>query len=60
MYIQYTANPDPIYVFLEMKLRGLVPNFQIHVSVCDLNMYIPTLGTPVFLQQNRWTDRGNI
>jgi hypothetical protein len=29
---------DPIYVFLpiEMKLRGLVPNFYIHVSVRDL------------------------
>jgi hypothetical protein len=24
---------DPIYVFLEMKLSGLVPNFLIHVSV---------------------------
>jgi hypothetical protein len=30
---------DPIYVFPEMKLRGLFPNFQIHVSVGDL--YIP-------------------
>jgi hypothetical protein len=30
---------DPIYVFPEMKLRGLVPNFYIHVSVSDL--YIP-------------------
>jgi hypothetical protein len=27
---------DPIYVFPEMKLRGLVPNFHIHVS----NLYI--------------------
>jgi hypothetical protein len=31
-----------IYVFPEMKLRGLVPNFYIHVSVSDL--YIPTIG----------------
>jgi hypothetical protein len=30
---------DPIYVFLEIKLCGLVPNFHIHVSVIDL--YIP-------------------
>ncbi len=30
---------DPICVSLEMKLRGLIPNFHIHVSVCDL--YIP-------------------
>jgi hypothetical protein len=27
---------DPICVFPEMKLRGLVPNFHIHVSVSDL------------------------
>jgi hypothetical protein len=31
---------DPIYVLLEMKLRGLVPNFYIHGSLSDL--YIPT------------------
>jgi hypothetical protein len=29
-----------------MKLRGLVPNFHIHVSVRDL--YIPTIGPPIF------------
>ncbi len=26
---------DPIYVLSEMKLRGLFPNFHIHVSVSD-------------------------
>ena len=26
---------DPIYVFPEMKLRGLLPNFHIHVSLRD-------------------------
>jgi hypothetical protein len=26
---------DPIYEFPEMKLRGLVPNFNIHVSESD-------------------------
>jgi hypothetical protein len=31
-----------IYVFPEMKLRGLVPNSYIHVSVSDL--YIPGIG----------------
>jgi hypothetical protein len=31
-------------MFPEMKLRDLVPNFHIHVSVSDL--YIPTIGTP--------------
>ncbi len=29
-------------IFPEMKLRGLVPNVYIHVSVSDL--YIPTIG----------------
>jgi hypothetical protein len=38
-----------IYLFLEMKLRGLVPNSDIHVSVSDL--YIPRIGLPVWLQQ---------
>jgi hypothetical protein len=34
-----------------MKLRGLVPNFHIHVFMSDL--YIPTIGPPILLQQNR-------
>jgi hypothetical protein len=32
-------------IFPEMKLRGLVPNFYIHVSVS--NLYIPTKGGPI-------------
>jgi hypothetical protein len=36
-----------------MKLYGLVPNSYIHVSVSDL--YIPTIGLPILLQENRWT-----
>jgi hypothetical protein len=42
-------NKDPIYVFPVMKLRGLVPNFNILVSVNDL--YIPTIGPPIFCSQ---------
>jgi predicted small secreted protein len=38
------------HIFREMKLRFLVPNFYIHVSVSDL--YIHTIGP-------RQTDRGN-
>ncbi len=45
---------NPIYVFPKKKLRGLSPNFHIHVSVSDL--YIPPIGPPIFLQQNRQTD----
>jgi hypothetical protein len=47
-----------IYVFPEKELRGLNPNFHIHVFVSDL--YIPAIGPPFFLQQNRQTDRGKI
>jgi hypothetical protein len=41
-----------------MKLRSLVPIAYIHVSVSDL--YIPMIGLPNWLQQNRQTDPGNI
>ncbi len=43
-----------IYVLPGKELHGLSPNFHIHVSVSDL--YIPTFGPPIFLQQNRQTD----
>ncbi len=43
---------------IQKKLRGLSPNFHIHVSVSDL--YIPTIDPPISLQQNRQTDRGNL
>jgi hypothetical protein len=39
-------------------MRGLSPNFNIHVSVS--NLYIPTIGLPIVLQENMWTDLGNI
>jgi hypothetical protein len=43
-----------IYVFLFWELRGLSPNFHIHVTVSDL--YIPRIGPHISLQQNRQTD----
>jgi hypothetical protein len=49
------CNESPIYVFPEMELRGLSPNFHIHVSVSDL--YIPTMSLPILLHM--WTDPGN-
>ncbi len=45
-------------MFPERELRCLSPSFHIHVSVSDL--YIPTIGPPIFLQQNMKTHRGNI
>jgi hypothetical protein len=57
-YAGLRCKENPIYVLPEEKLRGLSPNFHIHVSVSDL--YINTIGPPIFLQQARQTDRGNI
>ncbi len=37
-----------------MELRCLSPNFHIHVSVIDL--YIPSIGLPILLHENMWTD----
>jgi hypothetical protein len=45
------CNEIPIYVVLFWELRGLSPNFHIHVSVSDF--YIPRIGPYIFLQQNR-------
>jgi hypothetical protein len=45
-------------IFPKKELRGLSPNFHIDVSVSDLN--IPTIGLPVLLQENMWTDPGNM
>jgi hypothetical protein len=53
---QYTEKIFPV-----MNLRGLSPNSYIHVSVTDLtDLYISTICLPILLQENRWTDRGNI
>jgi hypothetical protein len=49
---------NPIYVFPEMKLCGLVPSFYIHVSVS--NLYILRIGLSIWMQQNRQTHPGNI
>jgi hypothetical protein len=59
MFVQHPCNAkdmlqkDLIYVFQEIKLRGLVSNF-----VSDL--YISRIGLPIWLQQNRQNEPGNI
>jgi hypothetical protein len=53
-----TLQQNSHYVFPEKKLRGLSPNFHIHVSVSDLN--IPRIGPHIFLRQNRHTNPGSI
>jgi hypothetical protein len=46
MDVSLHCKEDPIYVFPEMKLLGLFPNFHIYVSISDL--YIPTINPPIF------------
>ncbi len=36
------------------------PQSQFHINVSVSDLCIPTIGPPIFLQQNRQTDRGNI
>ncbi len=45
-------NENPIYVFLFWELRGLSPNFLIHVSVSDLCIPRISPQSTYFLQQN--------
>jgi hypothetical protein len=46
--VENRRRSDPIYVFPEMNLRGLVSNFNsLYVSVSD--SYIPTIGPPILL-----------
>ncbi len=45
-------------IFPEKELRDHSSNSYNHVSVSDL--YIPTISLPILLQENRWTNRGNI
>jgi hypothetical protein len=44
------CNGNPIYVFLFYELRGLSPNFHIHVHVS--NLYISRIGPHIWLQQH--------
>ncbi len=45
-YPQHALQRNSEQIFPGKELHGLSPNFHIHVSVSDL--YIPTIGLPVF------------
>jgi hypothetical protein len=45
-------------LFPKQNYNVLSPNFHIHVSVS--NLYVPSIGLPIWLQQNRQTDPVNI
>ncbi len=55
LFIYALYRKSDLWVFPEIKL---FPNSYIHVSVSD--PYIPRDGLPIWLQQNRQTDPGNI
>jgi hypothetical protein len=40
----------------EKEMRGISPISYIQVS----DLYIATIGLPILLQENMWTDPGNI
>ncbi len=56
--LQRTNAENSKQIFTEKELRGHSPNIHIYVSVSDL--YVPTTDLPILLQENMWTDRGNI
>jgi hypothetical protein len=60
LYQVQHCKENPIYVFLFWELRGLSPNFHIHVFVN--NLYIPRnrIGQHISKLQNRQIDPGNI
>jgi hypothetical protein len=46
--------------FPEKVLREHSPNFHFHVSVSHLHIYSYPIGLRILLQENMWTDPGNI
>jgi hypothetical protein len=56
--LQRHNNENSKQIFPGKELRGYSPNSYIHVSVSDL--YIPLIGLPVLLKDNRWAERGNV
>ncbi len=56
--LQRHNNENSKQIFTEKELRGLSPNFYIHVSVSDY--YIPMIGLLILLQENMRIDPGNI
>jgi hypothetical protein len=59
--ILHTANTQyrKFETYITIKgIASLSPYFHMHVSVSDL--YSPTIGLPILLQENMCTDPGNI
>jgi hypothetical protein len=58
LHCKETNTENSRQILPEKELRGLSPNFHIHISVSHL--YIPTIGLPILMQENTWTVPGNI
>ena len=58
--VSFETSFDSKQIFPEKESLGLSPNFHIHVSVSDLYIPTPTIGLPILLQENMWTDPGYI
>ncbi len=58
--LQRTNTKNLKHIFPEKELRGHSPNFHVHVSVSDLNIYIFIRSAYNLLQENMWTDPGNL
>ncbi len=56
--LQRQNTKNSIQICPEKELRGYSANSYIHVSESDF--YIPLIGLPILLQENRGTERGNI
>jgi hypothetical protein len=57
--VRVHCNQDPIYIFPEMKLSGLVLNFHIHISVINL-LLSGLVHLQNFAEANRRADHGDI
>jgi hypothetical protein len=49
-----------MYLQIVISRKTSQPRLNSYIHVCVGDLYIPTVGLPILLQENRWTDRGNI
>jgi hypothetical protein len=56
--LQRTNTENSKHIFPEKEFSGHSPNFHIHVFESDI--YIPSMDLPILLEENMWTDLGNI
>ena len=45
---------------MNVEIGTEAAQFLLYINVSVSDLYIPTIGLPILLQKNRWTDGGNI